>query len=154
MGVLRVCLRVRVPPYRASHTAAGAWFASEVRLPTTGVNLTQIDSPLREKTDLRTGADLPFNAQAVRFVRRAYHIPTTPSRRQRELTVDEVAQRLGVSPGAIYYSIRHGKLAARRDRAHRLRIPFPPDVEQGCRERIANSAHIPQTKITATGGAV
>jgi hypothetical protein len=50
MGDLRVGLRTRVPPSRASHTAAGARFAlTEGRLPTTAVNLTQIDSPLSAK---------------------------------------------------------------------------------------------------------
>ncbi|MGO9905309.1 MAG: hypothetical protein ACLPY3_06245 [Solirubrobacteraceae bacterium] len=54
----------------------------------------------------------------------------------------------------IYAWISHHKLAAHRDRANRLRIPFAAQIEQECRERIANSSHIPQTKITATGGAV
>ena len=102
---------------------------------------------------LRTGAGLPFNAQAVRFVRRAHNIPTGPQ--QGELTVGEVAERLGVSCGVVYYWFRHGKLAVRRAGADRLRIPFPPEVERQCRERVANSTHISsQTKITATGGAV
>jgi hypothetical protein len=48
MGDLRVGPRARVPPSRASHTAAGARFAlTEARLLTTAVNLTQVDSPLR-----------------------------------------------------------------------------------------------------------
>jgi hypothetical protein len=47
MGDLRVGLRVRVPASRARHTPAGARFAlPEGRLPSTAVNLTQIDSPL------------------------------------------------------------------------------------------------------------
>jgi hypothetical protein len=34
-------------------------------------------------------------------------------------------------------------------------VPFSPKIEQACRERIANSSHIPTpTKITAAGGAV
>ena len=50
MGDVRVGLRARLPPSRASRTAAGAWFAlTEDRLATTAVNLTQIDSPLAEK---------------------------------------------------------------------------------------------------------
>jgi excisionase family DNA binding protein len=102
---------------------------------------------------LRTGTGLAFSAGAVRYLRRAYKIPTPPPDRD-ELTVAEVAQRLGVSAGVIYYWIRHGQLTARRNRAHHLRIPFDTDIEQECRTRIANSSHIPQTKIPATGGAV
>jgi DNA invertase Pin-like site-specific DNA recombinase len=102
---------------------------------------------------IHTGAGLQFTAQAVRFIRRAYNIPTTPPQHKRDLTVGEVAERLGISPDAIYYWIRHGQLPAHGQ--DRLWIPFSPEVEQKCRERIANSGHIHhQTQITATGGAV
>jgi len=114
---------------------------------------TQIAAQLNA-AELRTGKGLAFNAHAVRHIRRAYHIPATPSCLDRDLTVDQVAERLGVSRDAIYYWIRHGQLHARRSDANRLRIAFPPEVERSCRERIANSSHIPQTKIPATGGAV
>jgi excisionase family DNA binding protein len=103
---------------------------------------------------LRTGKNLPFDAHAVRHIRRANNIPSTPLPHDGQLTVNQVAERLGLSPGVVYDWISHDKLAARRDRANRLRIPFDRDVEQDCRERIATSAHIPtQTKIAATGGA-
>jgi excisionase family DNA binding protein len=103
---------------------------------------------------LRTGKGLPFDGHAVRHIRRARHIPATPLPHPGGLTVDEVAERLGISPGVIYDWISHNKLAAHRDPGNRLRIPFDPAIEQDCRERIANSSHIPQTKIAATGGAV
>jgi len=102
---------------------------------------------------LRTGTGLPFTDGTVRYLRRAYKIPTPPPDGD-ELTVAEAAERLGVSRDAIYYWIRHGQLHARRTDTNRLRIPFGPDVEQECRARIANSSHISQTKIPATGGAV
>jgi excisionase family DNA binding protein len=105
-------------------------------------------------TGLRTGKGLPFNDSAVRHIRRAHHIPATPLPHPGGLTVNQVAERLGISPGAIYDWISHNKLAAHRDPGNRLRIPFDPAIEQDCRERIANSSHIPQTKIAATGGAV
>ena len=104
---------------------------------------------------LRTGKGLPFDAHAVRHIRRAHNIPATPRQPDdRGLTVNEVAERFGISPGVIYDWISHNKLAARRDRANHLRIPFDPDIEQECRERIANSSHIGQTKIAATKGAI
>jgi hypothetical protein len=85
----------------------------------------------------------------------AYQIPTTPPRHDRDLTANQVAERLGVSPDAIYYWIRHGQLHARRSETNRLPIPFDPDTEQECRRRIANSAHIrTQTKTPPTRGAV
>jgi excisionase family DNA binding protein len=105
-------------------------------------------------TEMRTGKGRPFDAHAVRHIRRAHNIPTTPPPHDDRLTVNEVAKRLGVSPGVIYDWISHGKLAAHRDRANRLLIPFDPAIEQECRERVANSGHIAETKIAATGGAV
>jgi excisionase family DNA binding protein len=103
---------------------------------------------------LRTGKGLPFNDHAVRHIRRAHNIPATPLPNDGQLTVDEIGERLGVSPGVIYDWISHNKLAAHRNQANQLRIPFSAAIEQKCRERIANSSHIPQTKIAATGGAV
>jgi excisionase family DNA binding protein len=72
-----------------------------------------------------------------------------------ELTVQQVADRLGVSCSAIYAWIKRGKLAARRGHLNRLGIPFPPEVERQCRERIINSRQLPnQGQNVAEGGAV
>ena len=104
---------------------------------------------------LRTGKGLPFSAHAVRHIRRAHQIPTIAARDDHALTVNEVAERLGLSRDAIYYWVRHGQLNARRNDTNRLRIPFGPEVEQACRKRIANSSRIrTQTQIPATRGAV
>jgi len=103
---------------------------------------------------IRTGKGLRFDAHAVRHIRRAHNIPATPLPHDGGLTVDQVAERLGISPAVIYGWVSHNKLAADRDPGNRLRIPFDPAIEQECRERVANSSHIPQTKIAATGGAV
>jgi DNA invertase Pin-like site-specific DNA recombinase len=125
------------------------------QLAKTGHTNTEIAGEL-QAAGIRTGKDLPFTAHAVRHIRRTHHIRAAarPSR-HRDLTVTEVGARLGVSPGVIYYWIRHGQLAAQRSDTNRLQIRLGPDIEQECRARIADSAHIPaQTKITATGGAV
>jgi DNA invertase Pin-like site-specific DNA recombinase len=104
---------------------------------------------------LRTGTGRPFDALVVGRLRSDHHIPAPPPLHDGELTVSQVAERLGISHGAVYYWIGHGQLAARRGHANSLCIPFPPDVEQQCRQRIVSSTHIPtQTKIIATGGAV
>jgi hypothetical protein len=63
--------------------------------------------------------------------------------------------RLGVSDGTVYAWISTGKLAARRGPGNRLYIPFHASVEQECRQRVANSVHLPEETITrAAGGAV
>jgi excisionase family DNA binding protein len=104
---------------------------------------------------LRTGTGRPFDATAVSQLRSDHGIAPQPLTRDDELTVNQIAQRVGISRGSVYYWIRHGQLAARPGHGRRLCVPFPPEVEQQCRERIATSIHLPdQTKITLTGGAV
>ncbi len=116
------------------------------------------DSQLADELNaagLHTGTGQPFDEAAVRWVRYAHRIPSAPLLQAGELTVNEVAERLGVSPGAIYDWINNGHLAARRGRANRLCIPFPLEVEQDCRQRVANSAHVPtRTRTTTAKGAV
>lgn len=93
---------------------------------------------------LRTGTGRPFDERAVRWVRYAHKIASPPKFAPNELTVAQVAERLGVSIGAVYYWIGHGQLAARRGPANRLCIPFGPEVESACRDRVANSVHLPR----------
>lgn len=94
---------------------------------------------------LRTGVGRPFDAAAVAWVRHAHDIPTPPRLvlAADELTVTQVAKRLGISHGAVYYWISHDQLAARRGPGNRLRVPFGPDIERACRDRVAASVHIP-----------
>lgn len=105
---------------------------------------------------LRTGTGGPFAAEHVQWIRWRHKIPYPTSwARDGELTVSEIAERFGVSDGTVYGWISTGKLAARRGPANRLYIPFDAGVEQDCRQRIANSVHLPgETKIRAAGGAV
>jgi hypothetical protein len=103
----------------------------------------------------RTGTGRPFDLDAVQWLRWRYRIPSPPPLAAGEFSVRDVARRLGVSDGVVYYWIARGQLDARRGPAHRLCIPFPPEVEQACRERVTNSVHIKSlTEMVAAGGAV
>ncbi|MGZ6638833.1 MAG: helix-turn-helix domain-containing protein [Solirubrobacteraceae bacterium] len=92
----------------------------------------------------------------MQWIRGRHKIPYPTSwAHDGEQTVNQLAETLGISDGTVYAWINTGKLAARRGPANRLYIPFPPEVEQQCRERVQNSVHLPlQTKIRAAGGAV
>ena len=117
---------------------------------------TQIAAEL-EAAGMLTSTGLPFDEKAVRWLRWRYRIQAAPEQflHDGELTVAQLAERLAVAPGVIYAWINTGKLAARRGPTDRLYIPFPPQVEQQCRERVQNSVHLPaETKIRAAGGAV
>jgi hypothetical protein len=105
---------------------------------------------------IRTGTDGPFAAKHVQWIRWAHKIPyPTTWAQDGELTVNQTAEKLAVSTGTIYDWIRTGKLTARRGPTNWLHIPFPPEVEQQCHERVQNSVHLSdQTKTRAAGGAV
>ncbi len=94
-----------------------------------------------------SGAGRPFNVAAVRWMRYAHGIPTPPPPTllaPGELTVAEVAARLGVADGVIYQWISKGKLDARRGAGERLCVPFSGDVEETCQQRVCRSTRIRQ----------
>jgi DNA invertase Pin-like site-specific DNA recombinase len=91
----------------------------------------------------RTGKGHAFGVEAVRWVRFVHRIPARPLLAAGELTVKQVATRLGISAAAVYYWIGHGQLEARRGLAGRLCVPFSPDLDRACRERVARSRHLP-----------
>jgi hypothetical protein len=104
----------------------------------------------------RTSTGLPFDEKAVRWLRWRYRI-LTPEQllNDGEITIAHLAERLSISHSVVYAWISTGKLTARRGPANRLYVPFPPEVEQQCRQLVANSIHLPaETKIRAAGGAV
>jgi excisionase family DNA binding protein len=97
----------------------------------------------------RTGTGQPFDATAAGNLRNYHRIPYPGLLEHGELTPRQVAGQVGVSAGTVHYWISSGYLAARRGPAGRWCIPFPPDVEQACRERAASSAH--QHRDTSPG---
>jgi DNA invertase Pin-like site-specific DNA recombinase len=105
---------------------------------------------------LSTGRGRPFTPDSVQWILWRHKIPhPTNWAQDGELTVSQIAETLGVSAGTVYAWINTGKLNARRRPANRLYIPFPPDVEQQCRQLVASSVHLPdQTKNRSAGGAV
>jgi len=85
----------------------------------------------------------PFDVAAIRWMRYAYRIPVPPFHPgPGAMTVREVAQRLGLNNGTVYEWIKAGTLEVHRDPLGRLSIPFPPHIEEACRQRIASSGHL------------
>lgn len=107
---------------------------------------------------LSTGAGRAFDATAVQWVRYAHAIPSPPSPPllgAGELTVAQVAARLGVAEGVIYNWIRQGQLDARRGMGGRLCVRFPGEVESACRRKVGQSTRLePRTQTRIVGGAV
>jgi DNA invertase Pin-like site-specific DNA recombinase/transposase-like protein len=91
-----------------------------------------------------TGAGRPFDTAAVANLRQYHRIPPANLLQDGEATVSEVARRLGVSQGAVIHWIHRGWLTARRGLNNQWCVPFGPDVEHACRERVAASVHLPR----------
>ncbi|MGO9973931.1 MAG: helix-turn-helix transcriptional regulator [Solirubrobacteraceae bacterium] len=91
---------------------------------------------------LRTGTGKTFDERTVCNLRSRHRIPAASALRDGELTVKQVAERLGVSTTAIYHWIADDKLPTHRGYHNQLCIPFPPEVEQQCRERARNSPRL------------
>lgn len=106
-------------------------------------------------TGLVTGTGRRFDAKTVSWLRYAYRVPSASPFAPGELSVRDVAERLGVSDIAIYYWINHGQLQARRSAGGRWCVPFPPEVERECQQRVASSPRIKaRTQPSTAGGAV
>lgn len=97
-----------------------------------------------------TGAGRPFDNNAVASLRHCHQIPPPGLLEEGEVTVTDVARRLGVSHGAVIHWINRGWLAARRGLNNQWCIPFSPHVEADCRQRVAGSAHIHTPDSTDT----
>jgi len=89
-----------------------------------------------------TGTGEPFDRTAARNLRHAYRIGSPDLLEPGELTPRAVADRLGVASAVVHGWLSAGTLTARRSPAGRWCIPFPPEVEAACRDRINTSSHI------------
>jgi DNA invertase Pin-like site-specific DNA recombinase len=96
-----------------------------------------------------TGAGKPFDRMAVTNMRHYHHIPQPGLLQAGETTVADIARRLGISHGAVIHWINRGWLAARRGLNDQWCVPFSPEVEAACRQRVADSAHIHQPDTAA-----
>jgi hypothetical protein len=89
-----------------------------------------------------TGAGRTFRCREVANLRIYHDIPSAASLHDGTLPASQVAKRLGVCPHTIINWINKGWLAGRRGLDNRWHVPFGPEVEAACRERIARSPQI------------
>jgi DNA invertase Pin-like site-specific DNA recombinase/predicted DNA-binding transcriptional regulator AlpA len=104
---------------------------------------------------LKSGTGKCFNVATIQWIRYAYDIDRPQLLAPGELSVKQVAARLGIAPDTLYCWISQGQIAVRRATGGRLCVPFTPEVEQTLRQRIANSNRISlRTQNIAVGDAV
>jgi len=90
----------------------------------------------------RTGTGRPFDIKAVQWARRVLDVPTPGPLRPGEISVADAATRLDVSADAVYHWISTNDLPVRRGPGNRIAIPWTPETEKACRQRISQSHHL------------
>ena len=120
-----------------------------------GVRDRDIASELRA-AGLRTARGHEFGTQDVRNVRHTLRLARPSPLEPGELTVKEVAARLGVAVSAVYYWMKEGDLSYRRSATGSVCVPFGAEVEAAFRERVAASRRIHRRhqEEVLVGGAV
>jgi DNA invertase Pin-like site-specific DNA recombinase len=112
---------------------------------------TDIAAELRA-LGLRTARGHQFETRDVRNVRHSLGLARPSLLKPGELTVTQVAARLDVKPGTVYYWIRTGLLPARKPATGEICIPFSPEIEATLRAR--RTRRVASTTTKAAGGAV
>ena len=98
--------------------------------------------------DHTTGAGRAFDNRAVASLRHYHRIAPPGLLHDGEVTVADIARRIGVTHGAVIHWIARGWLPARRGLNNQWCVPFSPEVEADCQQRVARSAHIHQPDTT------
>ena len=92
---------------------------------------------------LKTNKANPFTIKSIKWIRHKHKIPPVDDRKAGELTVKEVAARLGVSSGVVYYWIDKGLIHGRRRNAGSpYLLAVTPEVEQELAQRVAQSTRL------------
>jgi DNA invertase Pin-like site-specific DNA recombinase len=118
-----------------------------------GLRDTDIAAELRG-LGLRTARGHEFGTRDVRNVRHTIGLARPSPLDASELTVSQVAARLGVKASAVYYWLRAGDLPYCKKATGAVCIPFSTKIEATLRARPAVSRHLNRTQKKATGGAV
>jgi hypothetical protein len=96
----------------------------------------------------------PYTAQIVRWIRWRHQIPPAALKKSEELTVQQVAEHFGVSPGVVYYWIERSLVQTRRlNRGMPYWITLNGSDEQKLLDWVRNSTRIQKGKASpnATG---
>jgi hypothetical protein len=82
----------------------------------------------------------PHTLHTIKWIRCKYRIPAPTLKRPEEVTVQELAARLGVQPGPVYYWVARGMLEARRiNNGSPLWITIDEIKLQDLRDRVSRS---------------
>jgi DNA invertase Pin-like site-specific DNA recombinase len=93
--------------------------------------------------NLRSSTGKPFNVSMIKWIRYKHEIPGAPSKLPHEISVQETAERFGVSIYVVYYWIERGLVEARkRNNGSPYWITLSPQKEKELRDWVRYSVRI------------
>ena len=133
---------VTLPLPIAQRLRYAAPIIDEVRNLARQMSDAQIAEALNHK-GVRSSKGKSFTASMIQWIRYRYHVPAYRPTRPGEITVRELAQRLGVSIHFVHYWIQQGVIPARQITNHGpWWITISEQEEQQLRDHVRTSGHI------------
>jgi DNA invertase Pin-like site-specific DNA recombinase len=135
-------IRVELPPPITDRWRHDDELIERVRELAKTLDDAQIVTRLNDQ-GLQTNKGNLFTVKSIKWIRHKHNIPRVDNRKAGELTVKEVAARLGVSPGIVYYWINKGLIPGRRNNAGSpYLLAISPELERQLAKRVAQSTRI------------
>jgi DNA invertase Pin-like site-specific DNA recombinase len=142
-------LVVSLPPNFADRVRYSAALVEQVRDLARRLPDAQIAEQLNRERQL-SALGKPFSGSIIKWIRYRYRIPAATLIRPEELTVQQVAERFGVSSNVVYYWIERGVIQARRmNSGMPCWVTLNEADEQKLRDWVRNSPRIQKGILNA-----
>jgi DNA invertase Pin-like site-specific DNA recombinase len=142
-------LVVSLPPNFADRVRYSAALVEQVRDLARSLPDAQIAQQLNQEGQL-SALGKPFTVSMIKWIRYRYQIPAPKLIRPEELTVQQVAERFGVSSNVVYYWIERGVIQARRvNSGMPCWVTLDETDEQKLRDWVSNSPRIQKGILNA-----
>lgn len=141
-------LAVQLPPNIADHLRYSAAIIDRVRDLAQSLPNAEIADRLNREGHV-SALGKSFTSSMVQWIRYRYRIPKAVLARPEELTVQQLAERFGVSPNVVYYWIDRRVIQARRLNAGSpYWITLNETAEQNLQDWVRNSCRIRTAPLT------
>ncbi len=140
---------VELPPNVADRVRYPAAVVEQIR--ELAQRLPDADIAAQLNRDGHTSAKgRPYTTKIIQWIRWRYRIPPAPLKNVQELTVQQVAQRFGVSTWVVYYWLEHGVIttARRLSDGRPYWITLKPTDEEKLCNWVRSSTRIPKISQT------
>jgi hypothetical protein len=142
-------LAVSLPPNFAYRVRYSAVLVEQVRELARSLPDARIVEQLNQEGQLSALGKL-FTVSMIKWIRYRYQIPAAKLMRPEELTVQQVAERFGISSNVVYYWIERGVIQARRvNSGMPCWVTLDETDDQKLRDWIRNSPRIQKVILNA-----